>query len=167
LGESASAVRRISFLRPRRRVINSVRLMKFKLGFQPLRPPPGYSLDSFPCSTSPPPPERPLNYFDMCFVVILVIGSGPYCFLPMHRKTTLRSLIIVEGSSSKECESALRTLQKTPPKCSKTHLKPHHGVFPCGGGVEYLHHSSASRRKQRKGHPVPGGISEPPYSWGI
>lgn len=64
LSESASAVRRISFLRPRRREINSARLMNFKLGFQPLSPPPGYSLHSFCCSTSPPPhPERLFKLF--------------------------------------------------------------------------------------------------------
>jgi hypothetical protein len=29
----------------------------------------------------------------------------------------------------------------------------------CGGGVEYLHRSLASRRRRRKGAPVPGGIT--------
>jgi hypothetical protein len=38
---------------------------------------------------------------------------------------------------------------------------------PSGGGVEYLHCSHASRRRQRKGSPVPGGITWPPCSWGI
>jgi hypothetical protein len=36
----------------------------------------------------------------------------------------------------------------------------------CGGGVEYLHRSPASRRRRRKGNPVPGGITEPPFSGG-
>jgi hypothetical protein len=31
---------------------------------------------------------------------------------------------------------------------------------PCGGGLEYLHHSHASCRRQQKGNLVPGG-----YSW--
>jgi hypothetical protein len=37
----------------------------------------------------------------------------------------------------------------------------------CGGGLEYLHLSPASRKRRRKGNPVPGGITEPPCSWGI
>jgi hypothetical protein len=36
-----------------------------------------------------------------------------------------------------------------------------------GGGVEHLHRSPASRRRRRKGNPVPGDITRPPYSWGI
>jgi hypothetical protein len=40
-------------------------------------------------------------------------------------------------------------------------------ILPCGGGVEYPHRSSASRRRRRKGNPVPGGITWPPCSWGI
>jgi hypothetical protein len=39
--------------------------------------------------------------------------------------------------------------------------------FPCGGGVQYLHRSPASRRRRRKGNPVPGGIIGLPCSWGI
>jgi hypothetical protein len=39
--------------------------------------------------------------------------------------------------------------------------------LPCGGGVEYLHRSPASRRRRRKGNPVPGDINGPPCSWGI
>jgi hypothetical protein len=38
---------------------------------------------------------------------------------------------------------------------------------PCGGGVEYLHRSSASRRRRRKWNPLPGGITGPPSPWGI
>jgi hypothetical protein len=30
---------------------------------------------------------------------------------------------------------------------------------PCGGGLEYLHRSSASRKRWQKGNPVPGGIT--------
>jgi hypothetical protein len=30
-------------------------------------------------------------------------------------------------------------------------------LIPCGGGVEYLHYSPASRRRQQKGNPLPGG----------
>jgi hypothetical protein len=37
-------------------------------------------------------------------------------------------------------------------------------VFPCGGELEYLHRSSASRRKRRKGNAVRGGITGP--HWG-
>jgi hypothetical protein len=37
---------------------------------------------------------------------------------------------------------------------------------PCGGGFRYLHRSPASRRRRRKGNPVPGGISRPHCSWG-
>jgi hypothetical protein len=36
-----------------------------------------------------------------------------------------------------------------------------------GGGLEYLHHSPASRKRGRKGNPVPRGITGPPCSWGI
>jgi hypothetical protein len=32
-------------------------------------------------------------------------------------------------------------------------------TIPCGGGFEYLHRSPASRRRQPKGNPVPGGIT--------
>jgi hypothetical protein len=38
---------------------------------------------------------------------------------------------------------------------------------PCGGGLEYLHRRPASRKRRQKGNPVPGGITEPPCSWGI
>jgi hypothetical protein len=37
----------------------------------------------------------------------------------------------------------------------------------CGGGVEYLHRSPASRRRRRKGNPVTGGTTWPRCSWGI
>jgi hypothetical protein len=40
------------------------------------------------------------------------------------------------------------------------------GRTPCGGGFEYLHRSPASRRRRRKGNPVPGGITVPPCYWG-
>jgi hypothetical protein len=37
----------------------------------------------------------------------------------------------------------------------------------CGGGLQYLHRSPASRRRRRgKGNPVPGGITGPPCHWG-
>jgi hypothetical protein len=39
-------------------------------------------------------------------------------------------------------------------------------VAPCGGGLEYLHRSPASRKRRRKGNPVPGGITGSPCSWG-
>jgi hypothetical protein len=32
----------------------------------------------------------------------------------------------------------------------------------CGGGLEYLHRSSASRKRRQKWSPVPGGIAGPP-----
>jgi hypothetical protein len=38
---------------------------------------------------------------------------------------------------------------------------------PCGGGLEYLHLWPASRKRRRKGNPVPGGITGPPCSRGI
>jgi hypothetical protein len=38
--------------------------------------------------------------------------------------------------------------------------------FPCGGGLEYLHRSPASRRRRWKGNPVPGGVTGPPCHWG-
>jgi hypothetical protein len=34
----------------------------------------------------------------------------------------------------------------------------------CGGGLEYLHRSPASRKRRQKGNPVPGGITGPPCS---
>jgi hypothetical protein len=37
----------------------------------------------------------------------------------------------------------------------------------CGGWLEHLHRSPASRRRRRRGNPVPEGITEPPCSWGI
>jgi hypothetical protein len=37
----------------------------------------------------------------------------------------------------------------------------------CGGRFKYLHCSPASHRRQWKGKPVPGGITGPPYFWGI
>jgi hypothetical protein len=39
--------------------------------------------------------------------------------------------------------------------------------IPRGGGFEYFHRSLASRKRRRKEKPVPGGITGPPYSWGI
>jgi hypothetical protein len=41
------------------------------------------------------------------------------------------------------------------------------GAIPCGGAVEYLHRSPASRKSRRKGSPVPWGITGPPCSCGI
>jgi hypothetical protein len=38
---------------------------------------------------------------------------------------------------------------------------------PCGGGLEYLHRSPASRKRRQKGNPVPGIITGPPCSRGI
>jgi hypothetical protein len=38
---------------------------------------------------------------------------------------------------------------------------------PRGGVWEYAHRSPASRRRRRKGKPVPGGITGPPCHWGI
>jgi hypothetical protein len=35
------------------------------------------------------------------------------------------------------------------------------------GGLEYLHRCPASRKRRRKGNPVPGGITGPPCSRGI
>jgi hypothetical protein len=35
-----------------------------------------------------------------------------------------------------------------------------------GGGLEYLHHSPASHKRQRKGNLAPGGITRPPCFWG-
>jgi hypothetical protein len=37
---------------------------------------------------------------------------------------------------------------------------------PYGGGVEYLHSSPASRRRRRKGNPVPGVITGHPVPGG-
>jgi hypothetical protein len=36
----------------------------------------------------------------------------------------------------------------------------------CRCGLEYLHRSPASRRRRRKGNPVPKGITGPPCHWG-
>jgi hypothetical protein len=36
---------------------------------------------------------------------------------------------------------------------------------PCGGGLEYLHHSHVNRRRRWKGNPVPGGITGPLCYW--
>jgi hypothetical protein len=33
--------------------------------------------------------------------------------------------------------------------------------IPCGGGIEYLHRSPASRKRRQKGNPVPGGMGHP------
>jgi hypothetical protein len=41
------------------------------------------------------------------------------------------------------------------------------GDTPCGGGIESLHRSPASRKRRRKVNPMPGGISGPPCSWEI
>jgi hypothetical protein len=38
---------------------------------------------------------------------------------------------------------------------------------PRGGRFEYFHRIPASSRSQRKGKPMPGGITGPPCSWGI
>jgi hypothetical protein len=37
---------------------------------------------------------------------------------------------------------------------------------PCGGGLEN-HRSPSSRKRRRKGNPVPVGITGPPYPWGV
>jgi hypothetical protein len=38
---------------------------------------------------------------------------------------------------------------------------------PCGGGLEYLHRSPASRKRRQKRNPVAGGITGLPCFWGI
>jgi hypothetical protein len=38
---------------------------------------------------------------------------------------------------------------------------------PCGGGIEYLHHSPVSSKRRQKGTPVPGVKTGPSFSWGI
>jgi hypothetical protein len=40
-------------------------------------------------------------------------------------------------------------------------------LIPCGGGLENFHRSPPSRRRRRKGNPVPGVRTGPPCSWGI
>jgi hypothetical protein len=40
-------------------------------------------------------------------------------------------------------------------------------VNPCGGGLEYLHRSPASRKRRCERNPVPGGITGPPYWVGM
>jgi hypothetical protein len=45
-------------------------------------------------------------------------------------------------------------------------LKYTYIIFPCGGGLECIHRSPVSNRKRRKGKPMPGGITGPPYHWG-
>jgi hypothetical protein len=39
--------------------------------------------------------------------------------------------------------------------------------LPGGGGLEYLARSPASCRGRLKGNRVPGGITGPPFSWGL
>jgi hypothetical protein len=39
--------------------------------------------------------------------------------------------------------------------------------IPVWRGLEYLHRSPDSRKRRRKGNPVPGGITGRPCSWGI
>jgi hypothetical protein len=48
------------------------------------------------------------------------------------------------GPSPAELRPYFTVSFETPPK-------------PCGGGLEYLHHSPASRKRRQKGNPVPGG----------
>jgi hypothetical protein len=50
--------------------------------------------------------------------------------------------------------------------CANTILITNFGIPPCGGGLEYLHHSPARRTWQWKGNPVCRGVTEPPYHWG-
>jgi hypothetical protein len=56
-------------------------------------------------------------------------------------------------------ELLLKTVSST--RSVKRGYKKDNGGDPCGGGVEYLHRSPASRRRRRKGDPVPevGGVS--------
>jgi hypothetical protein len=53
------------------------------------------------------------------------------------------------------------------PRLYNEDLRQLRRITPCGGGLEYLHRSHASRRRPRKGNPVPGVITGPPCSWGI
>jgi hypothetical protein len=62
--------------------------------------------------------------------------------------------------------------------CAHTNTSYHYKRTPCGGGLEYLNRSSASRKRRRKGnwvpgmklgHPVPGGdiiLGPSPPGWG-
>jgi hypothetical protein len=50
------------------------------------------------------------------------------------------------------------------PRCYKQGTSLELSSILCGGGFKYLHRSPASRRKRRKGNPVPGGITGPPCS---
>jgi hypothetical protein len=38
--------------------------------------------------------------------------------------------------------------------------------YPCEGRLEYLHRIPASRKRRRKGNPVPRGMTGPPCTWG-
>jgi hypothetical protein len=51
--------------------------------------------------------------------------------------------------------------------CLKSRMLVHYWESPGGSRLEYLHCGPASRKRRRKGNPVPRGISEPPCSWGI
>jgi hypothetical protein len=46
------------------------------------------------------------------------------------------------------------------------YIQDMNGSIPYGGGLEYLHCSPASHKRQQKKEPVPGVISGPPSSWG-
>jgi hypothetical protein len=103
-----------------------------------------------------------------------LIGNARNIRVPNNRKTGVCNPFLSKGSVIKF------PLQRTPTQNSRTVFSmwslPRYykqgslkqrvsDFFPCGGGVEYIHRSPASRRRRQKWNPVPGSITGPPCCW--
>jgi hypothetical protein len=80
-----------------------------------------------------------------------------------HRLLSWARQILRTSAPSSSLECILILSHYLNVLCHAHHTKQ----SPCGGGLEYLHRSPASRKRRRKGSPMTGGIPRPPCSWGI
>jgi hypothetical protein len=114
--------------------------------------------------------------------LVLVVGcasreTGSYCVLPRYitltrteKKTSHPTISFVVARVSVVAHTCLpngyhpkdRAVMPSGLSYGNLTRKSEFAIayIPCGGGLEYLHRSPASRKRQRKGYPVPRG-----YNW--
>jgi hypothetical protein len=98
------------------------------------------------------------TYVSVCVAILTVVMQQPGKHVPAARDTRNAEVLLDESFS-------LRSVSYKRRVCESVSVSLY--LFLCGGAIEYLHRSPSSRKRRRKGIPVPGGISGPPCSWGI
>jgi hypothetical protein len=79
----------------------------------------------------------------------------PHLMFCFHKATTVGSTTLLSGLHIYSCIYIYIYLF--------TYM---HSIIPCGGGIQYLHRIHASRRRRRKGNPLPGGHNWATCHWG-